>query len=551
MNAFIDSSFYPTPEKLSNLIVSRIQGTPEKILEPQAGKGDLIAALNAKYRYSNKNRVVSAIEINPDLQATLRGKDITVIDSDFLAYSGVDQFDLIISNPPFDTGDLHLLKALDIMYSGQVICLLNAETIKNPYTHTRQLLVKRLTELNAEVEYISGAFMYAERPTMVEVALVSVVIKREIEDDLFKDIHSSPEQKAPDIAQPAELSTKKRIEEAVAAYNRVIEVGKETIINYYRNYRVIGTYIGLNDKPERSLANGSMTPLMQDQLNQLVSAARLNAWRDVLEIPDISRRMTRKRQNEFYSWLNKHHSMEFTESNIRQFIINIVTQFPKTLKDGVEDIFDMFTVRHSYSHGLYDDNIHYFNGWKTNNAFKVKKRVIIPVNGGFSDGPFIGFRGAWDLHYNAKEVFDDIDMVMNSFDGMRSYLSMSKAVEAAFKEGRSSKIESSYFFITVYKKGTVHLEFKDDNILRRFNLAACMNKNWLPHEYGNKSYKECSQELQTVIGSFEGETSYNQHLNQPLFGCTTLPELEAAYQSVNTSPETNPATDNKSQQAVA
>ena len=26
-------------------------------------------------------------------------------------------------NPPFDNGDKHLLKAIDIMYNGQIVCL--------------------------------------------------------------------------------------------------------------------------------------------------------------------------------------------------------------------------------------------------------------------------------------------------------------------------------------------------------------------------------------------------------------------------------------------
>ena len=44
-------------------------------------------------------------------------------------------YDLIIMNPPFDNGDKHLLKAIDLQKNGgAIICLLNAETLKNPYS---------------------------------------------------------------------------------------------------------------------------------------------------------------------------------------------------------------------------------------------------------------------------------------------------------------------------------------------------------------------------------------------------------------------------------
>ena len=41
---------------------------------------------------------------------------------------------------------------------GAVICLLNAETIRNAYTNERLDLQRKLTEYNAEIEFIQDAF---------------------------------------------------------------------------------------------------------------------------------------------------------------------------------------------------------------------------------------------------------------------------------------------------------------------------------------------------------------------------------------------------------
>lgn len=58
-------------------------------------------------------------------------------------------------NPPFNKGDQHLLKAMELMKGtgGQIICILNAETIKNPYSLYRQDLKNKLEKYEAEIEY--------------------------------------------------------------------------------------------------------------------------------------------------------------------------------------------------------------------------------------------------------------------------------------------------------------------------------------------------------------------------------------------------------------
>lgn len=52
-------------------------------------------------------------------------------------------------NPPFSNGEQHLLKALELQKSGgHIICLLNAETLNNPFTLARKELLRVLEEKN-------------------------------------------------------------------------------------------------------------------------------------------------------------------------------------------------------------------------------------------------------------------------------------------------------------------------------------------------------------------------------------------------------------------
>lgn len=519
-----NKTFYPTPKKMIERMAKLIKGTPKKILEPSAGKGDLVEGIQEasmyhgghycgqKYRHSN----FSAIEVNKDLRATLRGKRIKVIDTDFLAYSGPDKYDLIIANPPFDDGARHLLKAINIMYRGQIIFLLNAETLRNPYNNIRQELGRKLKELKANVKYYKGAFKNAERPTGVEVALIDITIERNIEDDLFDGADDTAREARPSIENNHELVTGKAVEDLVIEYNDVITIGTETIISYYRNYRKVCKYIGLNKEAERYDHSGKdMTEMMQDQLNDMITAVRVDFWRRTLSLKEVTVRLTSKKQDEFEHALDKRTDMDFTENNIRAFILNIIGSYEKTIMDSVLDIFDRFTIRHCYRNSVHEKNVHYFNGWKTNDAFKVNKKVIMPIYGSYG-GAFRDFSGGWSLDYKAAQELRDIDLVANYFDGMDGYLSMTKAIEHAFAAGQSRKIRSTYFTVNCYQKGTIHLTFNNMDILRRFNVTACKGKGWLPEDYATKPYRELTHEEKKTVDTFEGKKSYSENINRVL-----------------------------------
>lgn len=132
--------------------------------------------------------------LTPTWRALLKGNEIRVVHDNFLTMHTSKHYDLIVMNPPFNEGDKHLLKALEMQQNGgQVVCLLNAETIRNPYSNTRKDLVRKLKEYDASIEYVQNAFRDAERKTDVEVAIVKVKIpakkpESKILQDLRKEV---------------------------------------------------------------------------------------------------------------------------------------------------------------------------------------------------------------------------------------------------------------------------------------------------------------------------------------------------------------------------
>ena len=516
-----NKSFYPTPESLIKRMIDKV--SPEyhhlsgiSILEPSAGKGDII-----EYIKKNSRAVdIKAIEIELDLQHILRGKGIHVIDSDFLQYSGTDRFDLIIGNPPFGNGELHLLKAIDIMFNGEIVFLLNAETLKNPYSANRELLVKKLNDLNAEIEYIENAFVDAERKTGVEIALIHIKIENNYDSFLFDGDIDKANTLKESVDEKNEVASSDMVKNLVESYNETLKVCLETIKGYYSNYnRVIGYLslsIGNADVDNHQYkSNSEFNYFINKAINNIAYSIRTKYWNDTLNLPEVQTRLTIKKRREFYDSIKSYSYMDFTERNIRNFILNLVKSYEETLSEAVTDLFDIFTIKYHYS-TEFDKNRHYFDGWKTNEAFFVNSKVIRPMVTSYDMPFFDSWTGKNRIHYSIKEKLNDIDLVMRYFKFYSddSFISIVDALEANFEIGKTRGIESTFFKISVYKKGTIHLTFKDEDIRRRFNIIACKYKKWLPQDYGKKHYKDMSKEEKDIVSSFESEKDYTSKLNQ-------------------------------------
>ena len=185
--------FYPTPESLLDKITIGVDWTQvQTVLEPSAGKGNIVEYVKKRHKLRTWDEWmdIDCIEVDEDLRSTLKGKEFRVVHDDFLTFKTFKKYDLVIMNPPFSEGAKHLLKALEIQKDGgYIICILNAETIRNPYTNERKDLVQRLEKLEADIQYMSGEFTTAERPTGVEIAVVKVHIpEKESESFIFEGL---------------------------------------------------------------------------------------------------------------------------------------------------------------------------------------------------------------------------------------------------------------------------------------------------------------------------------------------------------------------------
>jgi hypothetical protein len=514
--------FFPTPV---NIIDKMLFGIDFKqinsVLEPSGGKGDILDFVKNKLKYSrssycnnNINFDIDTIEIDQNLQHILKGKGYRIVHNDFLTYNTYKKYDLIIMNPPFSSGDKHLLKAVEMQITGgQIVCILNAETLKNPYTNTRKDLINKLEQYNATIEYIQDAFLDAERVTHVEIALIKINIpKVEHNSTILNELRQEEQFREEATYNSNNLIEADFIKGIVQQYNFEVKAGLKLIAEY----KALQPLMLCSIKNENIRSNTTILELSlyyKDEdgnstlENSYIKQLRSKYWEALFTSEQFMGLFTSNLKQEYYNKISELKNYDFSEYNIYTIKIELNKQMIKSVEDTILKLFDEFSAKHSY-YDEHSPNIHYYNGWKTNKAWKINKKVIIPDMNAWS------WSGRLDYGYKIIDKLSDIEKVFNYLDqGLTEDINIREALKMAEHYGETKKIELKYFLVTFYKKRTCHIEFKNIELLHKFNLYGSQRKGWLPPSYGKSKYNDMSQEEKTAIDEFEGEVSYNKVMN--------------------------------------
>lgn len=518
-------TFYPTPEKLADRLLRGVKWDKvESVLEPSAGKGDLARYVAGRLYYSRnrwpahdsgswakaiKEADIDCVEIDSNLRNVLEGEGFRVVHDDFLTYETQKRYRLVVMNPPFDNGAAHLLKALELMQRGGTICcILNAETLRNCYTEQRRELAAKLKAYGAEIEFVSGAFADAERQTDVDVALIRVNIPQvAVNSTIVEEMRKAPTYKTQTVpSELTELVQYNVIEEWVNRYNFEAACG----------IRLIEEHDAMREMLQNDIddTNSLRSPILELHINvggrnreaiinNYLKQTRGKYWRAIFQQPVIVSKLTGNLQQELYDNVEKLKDYEFSVYNILTLIIKMNGRIITGIEDTIIGLFDDWTERSYYEES---PNRHYYNGWRTNDCFRVGKKVILP---------FYGAYDSWDKKfraYNVIQKFRDIEKVFDFLDSGRTDWpgTLDAAFAKAQEEQITKNIDTKYFTVTVYKKGTAHLVFKDEDLLEKFNLFASQKKGWLPPNYGRKRYRDMSEEEKAVVDSFQGREKYEE-----------------------------------------
>lgn len=578
-------NFYPTPPEVAVAMLKEIDlRMVSNVLEPSAGNGNLIRALACAAVNINENMNVDAVELDPNLRAVLSHtyggnaveelrsteyemerksqlddsfsesdkeqlreirkekkiletiKDFYVVHDDFLTFDTRKRYDLILMNPPFADGDAHLFKAISLLApGGQLCCLLNAETVRNPYTNRRKELQKILVEMDADITYLGSCFSGAERKTEVPVAMIRLRKPgASYQSRIWNELKQASQVEFADT-EIQDIAVSDLISNRIAHFNLECDAALAIL----REYRGMKPYImNGNDRYSKPIIELKVGGRDADP-NRLLRLIRAKYWDELLRNPQFVSRMTSSIRNEYCSKVDEMANYDFSMYNIRRVMLEIQGQILHGAKDSILSLFETLSAKHSW-YPECEGNIHYYNGWVSNKAHAVNKKVIIPCYGLFG---LDSYNKGRFYAYKAYEFLADLEKALDYLTGSpvdESNL-LSSALDAAERTGVTKNIELKYFKVTFYKKGTCHIVFHDQAVVDKLNIFCAREKNWLPPYYGRKKYDDMDEKEKAVVDGINGngaegsgKKNYAKVLKTPSYylselgnDTTTLPLLTA------------------------
>jgi Domain of unknown function (DUF4942) len=521
MSMFADNpDFFPTPRRVARKMLARITNKEAKyFLEPSAGKGDIADVIrnpctfeefeDEHPEYAERNRTrgydgygwgdnrhsrlnIDVLESYPALIQVLRGKEYDVVGYDWLNYEGVSYYDAIVMNPPFSEGSKHLLKAWDFLHNGEIVCLLNEETIKNPHTEERKRLAQ-IIEQFGDVEFLGDCFSTAEHKTCVNVAMV--YMKKTAQDD-------APDLWAKEATQEKDYSVNfdgdvnmLAIRDNLGNMEHWFNMANEHWIRgiehirkaalYLRQNKISETRSSSHDDDFGKILGMAMSNVFTCRAEFLRRHRRL-AWTSVFQQMEFNRWLDSKQQEKFLRDVERDSTIPFTAENIKGTLENVFMSRKKLFDESVANVFDEL-CSHAVENGsgpAMPDRIKNHrgsDGWKTNDNYKVNQRLVFPYGCRY-DADFNSFRLRYD---SADRIYTDLDRILCVLDGQpfdKCYTvgaALNRAFDRKYHSISDQITESQYFEIRFYKKGTVHLKWKREDLWESFNKTAAAGKKWL------------------------------------------------------------------------
>lgn len=521
-------NLYPTPQNVIDMMGIDCNG--KVVLEPSAGLAHIV-----EYLKNNGAKEVLTCEFDNNLAEIVKTKS-KFIKHDFLKVTAeeISHIDMIVANPPFSNGDKHIIHMWDIAPEGcEIISLVNWETYNNSYSYSRSELREIINTYGSCIN-LGDVFSTAERKTEAQIGLVKLY-KPKTGNQEFEGFFMDEE--------PEELQ-----ENGIMKFDGIRDIVQRYIgsVKCFEEFEVISERMNYLAKPFKvgKLAFNIKNKEGRDEQiytkDNFKKELQKKAWVMLFDKMNLNKYLTSNVMKDVNKFCETQHNVPFTMKNIYHMISIIVGTSGSNFEKALIEAVDNFT-KHT------DENRFFVEGWKSNSGHMLNKKIIIP----HALNTYLGtpsFSGRYDdslrdlikvlcnitgTNYNHVASFDRIisyryKLFQNgTFKGRMTYPNESKEsydwcfsnkleeMEAIKKKAESFGIkceiidqefqfgkwmDSHFFELRGYKKGTVHLKFKDDKVWEQLNRAYAKAKGQvLPEKFKFKEPKESKNKKETGL----------------------------------------------------
>ena len=473
-----ENQFYPTPKAIAQKMIApyitnhRLIDRPyiHKDLLPiadfSAGKGDLLDPIAELI----EKKHICAIEIDPNLRAILNEKGYKVIGSDFLKYSEPREFGLVVLNPPFRNAEQHILHAWKFVKDGGELCsLIGSHTIADEATGKYSEQLSRVIDAYGSIEHLGECFEDAERKTSVKISMIRLSKpKKETVVD-FSEAAFKKDFVSDEAFSANPLAHANYLQSLVSQYQMV----EKTIITRHQLNKELKFY--LNGVGGDRYGSDNLDKICNVSLEDQLSEVKDRFWYEVFNKAKIASKITASFQKTFEKFRLEQKNMSFSEDNVQEMLLMFFGNYDGIMAESLITMFDKLTA-------YCEENKVHWEGWKTNKGYKLNKKIIYPYGVRvWSD------RWGSTFTSHSDEVASDLDKILCWMSGKR-YEDMAINTRQAIRDkcdvanktkAYQGLFESDFFELRIFKKGTLHMIFKDQELLNLFNIKAAEGKNWI------------------------------------------------------------------------
>lgn len=442
--------FYPTPPEVAAEMLDPLDLRGKTVLEPSAGKGDLARECIARGAHE-----VLWCETETELRRIIHGgKRLYQLCADFMQVQAenVSHIDLIVMNPPFSADERHILHAWEIAPPGcEIVALCNWNTVEGHYRGL-QLQLAKLVEAYGSKECLGECFADAERPTRVSVGLVRLTKpgQRVSGDDEFDGFFIGPDELE---AQGQGLIPYRRSRDIVNRYVEACRIYDEQVAAGVRLQGVLDGFFGKELGLQVTMEGA---PVARNRFRKELQKA---AWKHVFAEFLPAQMATSQLAKDINAFVEEQSRIPFTERNIYRMLQIVAGTQEQRVDRAVEEAIDSLT-KHTA------ENRYGVEGWVTNSGYMLNRRFI--------------------RAYMAEPSFSDPSMVRVKTYGSQSDEIRDLIKAICFLTGRPFEevaqpergdnlytpghwYDWGFFRFRPYKKGTVHFEFKDEDVWAAVN----------------------------------------------------------------------------------
>ena len=520
-----DYQYYPTGAHLAARMWGKFKRPIGHVCDPSAGKGHLIRHAREGFpgvpdeglpwlegvedrkigrwgenlkdvmrkRFEHPPEV-SCIEIDLQHHDSLRDLGVKILGYDFMEVQSLATVTQLLMNPPFQHGAAHVLRAWELVYDAEIVAVINAETIRNPFSKERQRLVQ-LIEQHGSVEFLEDQFTDdVDRQADVEVALIYL----EKTPENFLNMESILGNLAKDEAEPEGVDV--NVEAALALptnfiqdtcyrFRRAVKAARAACeANALANAFTESLGVTLSEMQTKGVDNtfrkqaGEVRAAATEAFKERHADLKKRAWAQIIRSSLVNDKLSNQARRQVEASAASIYDLEFSEHNIRGFLQGVVQSLPSIYEQMILDLFDSIMERSS-------DNVVFYKSWVSNRKHKIgmrirRSRFIMP---GFS----LSYGGS--LNYESERFLADVDKVwsylMGEPEGADGLVPTLRRADLR----SSDRMSSRYFDARLYKgAGTLHLYPKSDEVVEKINRFVGRLRQWLPAdmEEANADFKK-------------------------------------------------------------